>query len=114
MGLVLVLGGMFVGIIIAMPMILTMIPLMMGIMAAIFGDTGALAAGGVIVSALCCVAYLPVLIVLGGIVRAYIGSAWTLTYLRLTKGPAVEEPVALLPDESAEKEPLPEVVEDTC
>ena len=113
MGLVLVLGGMFVGMLIALPLILTMIPLMLGIMTAIFGDTEALAAGGVIVSALCCVAYLPVLIVIGGIVRAYIGSAWTLTYLRLTKGPAVEKPAELLPDESVEPEPLPQAAEDT-
>ena len=40
-------------------------------------------------------------------------SAWTLTYLRLTKGPAVEEPTALLPDEPLEPEPLPEVVEES-
>jgi len=112
MGLVLVLGGMFVGLLIAMPMILTIIPMMMGIMAAIFGDTGTFAAGGLIVSGLCCVAYLPVLLVLGGIIKAYIGSAWTLTYLRLTKGPAVDEPVALLPDEPTGTEPLPETVEE--
>jgi len=90
-------------------MILTLIPLMMGVFAAIFGDTGALAATGVIVSGLCCLAYLPVLIVLGGIIRAYIGSAWTLTFLRLTQGPAIDEPVDLLPDEP---ESLPEVVEE--
>ena len=111
MGLVLVLGGMFVGMLIAMPMILTMIPLMMGVFAAIFGDTAALAAGGVIISGLCCLAYLPVLIVISGIIRAYIGSAWTLTYLRLTQGPADAEPVELLPDEPIDPEPLPEAVE---
>jgi hypothetical protein len=107
-GLVLVLGGMFVGLIIAIPMIMTMIPLMMGVVSAIFGDSGALAAGGVIVSGLCCLAYLPVMIVLGGIIRAYIGSAWTLTFLRLTQGPAVDELVELLPDEPVEPETLPE------
>ena len=112
MGLVLVLGGMLVGFLIAMPMILTIIPMMMGIIGAIFGDTGALAAGGVIVSGLCCLAYLPVLIVVGGIVRAYIGSAWTLTYMRLTRGPKVEEPVGLLPDEPVESEPLPEAIDE--
>ena len=36
------------------------------------------------VAGLCFVAYLPVLIVLQGILSAYIESAWTLTYLRLT------------------------------
>jgi hypothetical protein len=42
------------------------------------------------------VLYLPVLLVLSGILRAYIGSAWTLTYLRLTGRtpvpPAAEAP----------------------
>lgn len=112
MGLVLVFGGMIVGMLLAMPMILTMIPLMMGVFAAIFGDANALAAGGVIVSGICCIAYLPFLIVFGGIIRAYIGAAWTLTYLRLTQGAAVEEPVELLPDEPVEPETLPEVVEE--
>jgi hypothetical protein len=112
MGLVLVVGGMIVGLLIAMPLILTMIPLMMGVIAAIFGDTSAFAGAGVIVSGLCCLAYLPVLIVISGIVRAYIGSAWTLTFLRLTQGPAAAEPAELLPDQPDEPEPLPEVVEE--
>ncbi len=113
MGLILVFGGMIVGFIIAMPMILTMIPLMMGVFAAIMGDTAALAAGGVIISGICCLAYLPVLIVISGIIRAYIGTAWTLTYLRLTKGPVVEKPVELLPDEPEAPAPLPETAEES-
>ncbi len=112
MGLILVFGGFIVGMLLAMPMILTMIPFMMGIFAAIFGDSGALAAGGVLIAGLCCIVYLPILIILGGIIRAYIGAAWTLTYLRLTQGPAVEAPVELLPDEPVEPETLPEVVEE--
>jgi hypothetical protein len=112
MGLVLVLGGMFVSFLIMMPLILTMIPLMMGIMGAIFGDTGAIAAGGFVMSALCCVAYLPVLIVVNGIIRAYIGTAWTLTYLRLTKGPVVDEPSELPSGEPVDPETLPEVVQE--
>ena len=113
MGLVLVLGGMIVSMLIALPLILTVIPLMLGIMAAVFGDTEALAAGGVIVSGLCCAAYLPVLIVVSGIIRAYIGSAWTLTYLRLTRGPAAEKSAELLPDEPVGPELLPEVSDAT-
>jgi hypothetical protein len=34
------------------------------------------------------VVYLPELIVLNGILQSYIHSAWTITYLRLTKLPA--------------------------
>jgi len=33
------------------------------------------------------VGYLPILIVLGGVLRAYIQTAWTLTYIQLTTGP---------------------------
>jgi hypothetical protein len=36
------------------------------------------------IAGLCFVMYLPVLLLLSGILRAYIDSAWTLTYLRLT------------------------------
>ena len=106
MGLVLVLGGMIVSMLIALPLILTVIPLMLGIMAAVFGDTEALAAGGVIVSGLCCAANLPVLIVVSGIIRAYIGSAWTLTFLRLTRGAAVEKSAELLPEVSEDTDPV--------
>ncbi len=109
MGLILVFGGFIVGMILAIPLILTMIPLMISIFALALGDSSAFAGGTAIIAGLCCVAYLPVLIILGGIIRAYIGSAWTLTYLRLTQGPAVDDTVGLLPDEP---EPLPEVVEE--
>jgi hypothetical protein len=40
-------------------------------------------------------AYIPVLIVLSGVLQAYIQTAWTLTYLRLTSpsaGPTLDEP----------------------
>jgi hypothetical protein len=65
------------------------------------------------VSALCCVSYLPILIVVSGIIRAYIGSAWTLTFLRLTKWPADQKSADLLPNEPIEPEPLPEISENS-
>jgi len=37
-----------------------------------------------IFAGICFIAYLPVLIVLGGILRSYVEAAWTLTFLRLT------------------------------
>lgn len=113
MGLILVLGSMIAGIILAMPMFLLMIPLMMSIYTFIVGDAPGFASAGMITTAVCCVAYLPVLIVMSGIIRAYVGSAWTLTYLRLTQGPAVEEPAALLlPDKPVDPEPQPQAVEE--
>lgn len=113
MGLVLVLGGMIVSMLIALPMIAIAIPLIMGIVGSAYGDTGGPVISGLIFSGLCCLAYLPVLIVVSGIIRAYIGSAWTLTFLRLTRGPAVKKSAELLPNEPVEPEPLPEISENT-
>jgi hypothetical protein len=42
---------------------------------------------GLLTAGLCFLAYLPVLLVLSGILTAYIESAWTLTYMRLTNKP---------------------------
>ena len=53
---------------------------MMGVVA---GTSDALR-NGMIVSGLLFLVYLPVLILLSGILRSYTTSAWTLTYLRLT------------------------------
>jgi hypothetical protein len=81
------------GLIIGLPIILIVGPAVVG---AISGSNQVLG-GGLLVTGLCFVAYLPVLIVLNGILQSYIRSAWTLTYLRLTAGrPAIEavkEPV---------------------
>ncbi len=82
------------GLIIGLPVFFIIGPAVIG---AISGNQNALG-GGLLVTGLCLVAYLPVLIVANGVLQSYIRSAWTLTYLRLTgKHPAVEiinEPVA--------------------
>jgi len=75
------------GLIIGLPFVLIAGPTIFG---ALSGYNNALT-GGLVVSALCLVVYLPVLIVLNGVLQSYIRSAWTLTYLRLTgKRPATE------------------------
>lgn len=38
------------------------------------------------ISLLCFVLYLPILLILNGILRTYLGSVWTLTFMRLTSG----------------------------
>jgi hypothetical protein len=111
MGLVLILGGFIVGMLVALPLILTMIPLMVSIIAFASGDSTAFAGAGAAIAGLCCLVYFPVLILLSGIVRAYISSAWTLTFLRLTQGPAVSQEVDLLPEEPTPPVETPEVVE---
>jgi hypothetical protein len=93
MGLILVLGGGLVSILLALPLIFVMFPIIVGIIGGSASGSDLWFGGGFAAAALCCVVYLPVLIVLGGILQAYIKSAWTLTYLRLTR--ATDEVVDL-------------------
>jgi hypothetical protein len=84
MWLILVLGITTIGgLIIGLPLFLTIgtafVPILLGGEEAI---RSSLILGGI-----CFVAYLPILIVLGGILRSYVGSAWTLTFMRLTSTP---------------------------
>jgi hypothetical protein len=84
MGLILNVGVLIIGgSVIALPFTLIALPAL-GALA--LGSEQALSSG-LIISGLCFVAYLPVLILLGGIIRTYYESAWTLTYMRLTQPP---------------------------
>jgi hypothetical protein len=94
MALILYLGvNLIVGFIIALPLALVISPIIFG---AAVGTDQALG-GGLVTAAICFVLYLPVLIVLSGILRSYIESAWTLTYLRLTGAPGAPMPSEVLP-----------------
>jgi hypothetical protein len=89
MSLVLILGVSFIGgIIIGLPLLIIGIPMFAGIVS---GTTEAIR-NGMIISGLFFLAYLPIMILLSGILRSYTSSAWTLTYLRLTNKP---EPVMI-------------------
>jgi hypothetical protein len=94
MALILYLGiGLIAGAIIGLPIALVVGPAVAG---AIFGSVQEIPqviGGSVLLAGLCLVAYLPVLLVLNGILRAYISSAWTLTYMKLTSRPEVVEPI---------------------
>lgn len=77
LGLILGIGGAIVGFVFALPMFLTMIPIIGGLIA----GEGAMRAGiigGVVIFLL----YLPILIVLSGVLQAYVGTAWTLAFRR--------------------------------
>jgi hypothetical protein len=64
---------------------------------------------GNIISVLCLLAFIPVLLVVAGIVRSYITAAWTLTYLGLT-GQSARPVPALPPEKPLEPEPPTEPV----
>lgn len=86
MGLILVVIQWIVGFVLSLPIIAIVVPIALSVIgysneAPLMGNIGIALAG------LCVVVYIPVLIVAGGIVEAWVMSAWTLTYRRLT-GPA--------------------------
>jgi hypothetical protein len=81
MALILILGiGTLGGLIISGPLILALVP----ILTLVFFSPSNVVPLLALVSILCLVIYLPVLLVLSGMLRSYINTAWTLTYLRLT------------------------------
>ena len=84
MGLILLIGGIVIGVVLALPMIVVFLPLGLGFLGGTTSASDALFSGGIITSVLCCVAYMPFLIVLNGILQAFTKSAWTLTYLQIT------------------------------
>ena len=85
MSLILILGVSLIGgAIIGLPLLIVAAPAVAG---AVTGTTDALR-NGLIVSGLLFIVYLPFLLLLSGILRAYTSSAWTLTFLRLTHKPS--------------------------
>jgi ABC-type multidrug transport system fused ATPase/permease subunit len=92
MGLILGFGGGIARLIVAVPFFFALIPMIPALM------NGAEPAiwDGLKISALIACVYLPFAIVFGGIIEAYIGTAWTLTYRRMNNItlPVIETPPA--------------------
>lgn len=81
LALVVGIGGVIIGIVIALPIILSVLPIFIGM------NTLNESLTPVYIALACCALYLPVIIFLNGILTAYIQSVWTLTFLRLTNSP---------------------------
>ncbi|MBI3161646.1 MAG: hypothetical protein HYZ23_04015 [Chloroflexi bacterium] len=79
MSLILGIGSAIVGVVIALPIILAVIPLVIGM--------GSLRESltPMYIALACCALYMPVLILFNGIITAYVQSAWALTFMRLSK-----------------------------
>jgi hypothetical protein len=90
MGLILYIGvGLIGGFIIGIPIAAIIAPALIGVI----NGAQRVLQGGLLISGICLVFYIPVAIVLNGILQSYIKTAWTLTYLRLTSHPAAIQPV---------------------
>jgi len=93
-------GGFIVALIVGIPVILLALPLVGGLA---IGSEGALQGGALLSAALFCI-YLPFLFLFNGIIQAYITSAWTLTFRRVTgRGPSAA--VSVYPSPAAPPEP---------
>ncbi len=109
MGLILIIGVSVIGgLIIGLPLLAIAAPAALGVATGVYES----ARNGIILSVVLFLVYLPFLLVFSGILRAYTESAWTLTYMRLTRPPApplpVETPPApVLPVEAPPAEPAP-------
>ncbi|MEA4908824.1 MAG: hypothetical protein VB089_14460 [Anaerolineaceae bacterium] len=80
MGLILMFGGAVIGFLIAIPAILIVLPIIAG-----FVINSQTAMGtGLIVAGILFLIYLPVALLASSILQAYVGTAWTLTFRRLT------------------------------
>ena len=87
MSLILMLGvGLIGGAVIGLPLLIVGAPAFAGFVS---GTADAIR-NGMLVSGVLFFIYLPILLLLSGILRAYTTSAWTLTYIRLTTTPALE------------------------
>jgi membrane-anchored glycerophosphoryl diester phosphodiesterase (GDPDase) len=85
--LIIFIGSGVVGFIIAIPLIAAVFPLIFG---AASNNTSP-----IWITVVCCALYFPILLILSGILNAYVQSVWTLTYMRLTKPPQDNAPVVL-------------------
>jgi hypothetical protein len=77
MALILFIGSGIAGIIVALPLIVAVLPFALG--------AASNNASPIWIGIACCVVYFPILLILNGIITAYVQTAWALTYMRLTK-----------------------------
>jgi hypothetical protein len=85
MGVILVIGSAIIGLLLASPLILILVPV---VTALALGTRTALGTG-LLLGGICLVVYIPILIVLNGILTTYVTGAWTLTFKRLTGRPGM-------------------------
>ncbi len=85
--LILVVISLVAGIVIVIPVLVVVLPAVIVFMGTALrsGANPNFSFTPLIIAGLCLVAYFPFLLVLGGILTAYVQSVWTLTYLRLTR-----------------------------
>ena len=101
LGLILGFGSLIIGIFLAVPIFFAAIPSIAGIVTGLVTGSDILLGSGIAAAVIGFLIILPIVVLLDGILKSYIMTAWTLTYRRLTGGsPAVLEVEELAPEES--------------
>lgn len=90
MAIVILIGSAVVNFLISLPAMIILTPLL----AALVTQSGAVAAGGAVISIMLFLLYLPVLLAVRAVVTSYVETTWTVTFRRLTGHPA---PVVAVP-----------------
>ena len=86
LGLILAVINGVIAFVVALPLAFIVAPIMLSIVGAANNNT-AVATSGVAIAGLCLVAWIPVLIIVRGIVETWVTSAWVLAYRRLSGQP---------------------------
>ncbi len=94
LGLILLVLSGIVGFVIGLPLIAVIFPAMFGLFALASGEAPQLGNASLLIAGLCFVVYLPVLLLLGGILQTWVTAAWTLAYEQLTGRAASGVPAA--------------------
>ncbi|MBG0784410.1 MAG: hypothetical protein H0S79_04865 [Anaerolineaceae bacterium] len=97
MSLILGIGQMIVGLLLALPVFVSFVPLLINGIATSFETLTT----GLVITGILLLISIPVTILLNGVLKAYVWGAWTLTYRRLVAGD-VTEPEVLSPQEIEE------------
>lgn len=79
MALILGVGGAIIGLVISIPIVIAVLPVVIGMNSLRESMTP------IWIALACCLAYMPVLIFLNGVLTAYIQAAWALTYMNLSQ-----------------------------
>ena len=84
LGLILIVLSGIIGFVLALPMFAIVFPAMFSLIAVASGEAPEAGNIGLLVSGLCFVIYLPILLLLSGILQAWVTAAWTLAYEQFT------------------------------
>jgi hypothetical protein len=104
MGLIIGILGFFANLIVGLPLFVIGLPALLAFVGGAAAGSEGVVIGSVLLFMLCCLAYLPVLLLGSGIVNSYTGTAWTLTFMRLA-GTTAPAATPVLPDAPLPKEP---------